>query len=787
MSSTPPVGGSSRRLPMLAAVAVAMIALLVAAIWLKGRTPSGPDDSAMAIAQPAPGAPPTYVGSSACADCHRDEFQRWQGSQHAVAMQPATERTVLGDFNDASFRNFGVTTEFFRRDGKYLFRTEGPDGKTAEFEVRHVFGVYPLQQYLVEMPGGHVQAFSVAWDARPAEQGGQRWFHLYPNERIDPRDELHWTKRQQNWNYMCADCHSTNLQKNYDAAANTYATKWSEISVGCEACHGPGSTHVALANDAKRNGKGLAHSGLTVELDERRGVTWAIDARTGLAARSTPRATDKELDVCAQCHARRGQYSNDYHAGEPIADHYTPALLTTGLYHPDGQQRDEVYNWGSFLSSRMYAKGVTCGDCHEPHGGKTRVPGNAVCAQCHLASKYDAPSHHFHEAGQAGSACADCHMRTETYMVVDPRHDHSFRIPRPDLTVTIGTPNACNQCHRDRSAQWSADEVRKRYPQPKPGFQDFAETFAANDMGKPVTMELAQLVANQQESAMARASALSRLADWPSENALLAAEAALKDPSPLVRMAALDAYENMPPRERRPAALLLNDPSRAVRIQAARLLAPVSADVLGTEAAAAFGKAAAEYVAAERFNADRPENRTNLGGFHADRGEYPQAEAEFRAALALDDRFVPAWVNLADLMRLQGREADAEKALRSGLAVSPRDATLHHALGLSLVRQRQMPAALEELRRAAELAPENVRMSYVYAVALHSNARTKEALAVLERAIRRAPNDRDLLTALMTMNAQAGHMEAARDYGAKLQQLYPASASPSGGMPSGGG
>ena len=787
MSSTPPVGGSSRRLPMLAAVAVAMIALLVAAIWLKGRTPSGPDDSAMAIAPPAPGAPPTYVGSSACADCHRDEFQRWQGSQHAVAMQPATERTVLGDFNDASFRNFGVTTEFFRRDGKYLFRTEGPDGKTAEFEVRHVFGVYPLQQYLVELPGGHVQAFSVAWDARPADQGGQRWFHLYPNERIDPRDELHWTRRQQNWNYMCADCHSTNLQKNYDASTNTYATKWSEISVGCEACHGPGSTHVALANEAKKTGKGLAHSGLTVELDERRGVTWAIDARTGLAARSTPRATDKELDVCAQCHARRGQYSNDYHAGEPLADHYTPALLTTGLYHPDGQQRDEVYNWGSFLSSRMYAKGVTCGDCHEPHGGKTRAPGNAVCAQCHLASKYDAPSHHFHEAGQAGSACADCHMRTETYMVVDPRHDHSFRIPRPDLTVTIGTPNACNQCHRDRSAQWSAAEVRKRYPQPKPGFQDFAETFAANDMGKPVTMELAQLVANQQESAMARSSALTRLADWPSENALLAAEAALKDPSPLVRMAALDAYENMPPQERRPAALLLTDPSRAVRIQAARLLAPVSADVLGTEAAAAFGKAAAEYVAAERFNADRPENRTNLGGYYADRGEYAKAEVELRAALALDDRFVPAWVNLADLMRLQSREADAEKALRSGLAVSPRDATLHHALGLSLVRQRQMPAALEELRLAAELAPENVRMSYVYAVALHSNARTKEALAVLERAIRRAPNDRDLLTALMTMNAQAGHMEAARDYGAKLQQLYPASASQSGGMPSGGG
>jgi Flp pilus assembly protein TadD len=787
MTSTPPAGDSSRRTLLLAAAA-ALLVIVLGGVWLKGRAPSGPQPApGPAASAPAPdaGAPPAYVGSQSCAGCHQEAFQRWQGSQHAVAMQVATEKTVLGDFDDADFRNFGVTTRFFRRDGKYLIRTEGPDGKPAEFEVRHVFGVYPLQQYLVELPGGHVQAFSVAWDARPADQGGQRWFHLYPNERIDPRDELHWTKRQQNWNYMCADCHSTDVQKNYDAATNTYATKWSEISVGCEACHGPGSVHVALAKQAAQAGKGLPRSGLTVELDDRHGVTWKIDPRTGNAVRSAPRAADKEIDVCAQCHARRGQFSNGYHAGEPFTDHYTPALLTTGLYHPDGQQRDEVYNWGSFLSSRMYAKGVTCGDCHEPHGSKTRAPGNGVCAQCHLASKYDAVSHHFHAPGKAGSACADCHMRTETYMVVDPRHDHSFRIPRPDLTVSLGVPNACNQCHRDRTPQWAADELKKRYPQPKMGFQDFADAFAASDDGRPATMELTQLVANPGESAIARASALTRLAGWPGENAVMAAEAALKDPSPLVRMAALDAYESLPPLDRRPAAPLLSDPSRAVRTQAARVLAPVSYDALGPEAAAAFAKAAEEYVAAERFNADRPENRSNLGGFYADRGEYPQAEAEFRAAIALDDQFVPAWVNLADLMRLQGREADAAKALRDGLAVSPNDATLHHALGLSLVRQRQMPAALEELRRAAELAPANTRLTYVYAVALKSAGRTREALTWLQRALQKAPHDRDVLTALMTMNAEAGNMEAARDYGAKLQQLYPASAGPPGGAPSG--
>ena len=776
MTSTPPAGDGSRRTLLLAAAAALLLVVFVG-VRLKGRTPTGPQPApgpaAGATTSATVGAPPSYVGSPACADCHREEFQRWQGSQHAVAMQVADEKTVLGDFDGAKFRNFGVTSEFFRRDGKFMVRTEGADGKPADFEIRHTFGVYPLQQYLVELPGGHVQALSVAWDARPAADGGQRWFHLYPNERIDPRDELHWTKRQQNWNYMCADCHSTNLQKNYDAAANTYATKWSEISVGCEACHGPGSRHVALANSAAREGKGMPRSGLTVELDERRGVTWNIELQTGSAARSAPRATDKEIDVCAQCHARRGQFSNDYQAGQPFTDHYTPSLLTTGLYHPDGQQRDEVYNWGSFLSSRMYSKGVTCGDCHEPHGARPRAPGNGVCAQCHLASRYDSASHHFHAAGSAGAACAACHMRTETYMVVDPRHDHSFRIPRPDLTVSIGVPNACNQCHRDRSAAWSAAAVRKRYPRPRLGFQDFAETFAASDDGRPVTIELTQLVANQEESPIARASALTRLATWPGGNAQMAAEAALQDPSPLVRMAALDAYQNLPPLERKAVAPLLGDPSRAVRIQAARVLAPVAADALDANANDAFRKAAGEYVAAELFNADRPENRTNLGGFHADRGEYAASEAEYRAALQLDDRFVPAWINLADLMRLQGREGDAAASLRAGLAISPDDPTLHHALGLSLVRQQDATAALAELRRAYELAPENARFAYVYGVALHSSGQARKGIATLQRALLRAPNDRNLLAALASFQAEAGDTGAALTHANRWLELYP--------------
>jgi len=706
---------SGRRLLLIVAVLLALAAL---AFWYMGRPPATPVSS-----EPPPASVPdtesgavTFVGSDACSGCHETEYQAWRESQHAVAMQVATEDTVLGDFSGVRLRHQGVTSEFFRRDGKFMVRTDGPDGQLADFEVRNTFGVYPLQQYLVELPGGHVQALGIAWDARPKDQGGQRWFHLYPNERIDYGDELHWTRRQQNWNFMCADCHSTDVKKNYDPTASTYATTFSEISVGCEACHGPGSRHVDLAQRAA--GGPMPKSGLTVELDERRAASWTIDPATGNAKRSRPRTTARELDVCAQCHARRGQFSDDYRPGDPFQDYYRPALLTAGLYYPDGQQRDEVYKWGSFLSSRMYAQGVTCSDCHEAHGGRVRAQGNAVCAQCHSAARYDTPSHHFHETGTPGAACASCHMPTATYMVVDPRHDHSFRIPRPDLSDRLGVPNACNACHTDRDAAWSAAEIRQRYPDPKPGFQGFAEAFAAADQGDPSSdIALVQVTANLDESAIARASALERLAAIPGENAINAAEAALDDPDPLVRRAAVAVFDVLPPLQRRATIPLLSDPVRSVRMQAARTLAPLADDAFDATALSAFRSAADEYVQAERFNADRPEHRTNLGGFYAERGETAPAEAEYRAALKLDDRFAPAWTNLADLMRQSGRETDAEATLREGIAKIPDSAALHHALGLSLVRQQRRDEALEELERAVELEPTNRRFRYVYDVA----------------------------------------------------------------------
>jgi predicted CXXCH cytochrome family protein len=758
-----------RRWSLVAGIALAVL-VVIATAWWTSREPPKPAVAPLAAA-PAAAVKPDFIGSAACADCHRAETAAWKTSQHARAMQHANDKTALGDFNNANFTYNGITSTFFRRDGKYWVRTDGADGKLADFEIRYTFGLYPLQQYLIEFPDGRLQALSIAWDSRPKAQGGQRWFHLYPNEKVDFRDELHWTGRQQNWNFMCADCHSINVRKNYDAASNTFKTAWSEITVGCEACHGPGSAHAAWAKTKPAD----PTMGLTVRLDERRGVAWTIDPATGNAARSRPNDARAEVEVCAQCHARRAQIAENYSAGKPFLDHYRPSLLAPGLYYPDGQQRDEVYIWGSFLQSKMHRAGVTCSDCHEPHSGKLRAEGNAVCAQCHLPTRYDGPKHHFHKPGAKGSACVDCHMPQTTYMVIDPRRDHSLRVPRPDQSVSLGVPNACTGCHKDKDAAWAAGVLEARLGHKPEGFQRFAGTLAAAARGDAGAGALLAALANDpSQPAIARASAAQALGGALSPQTLEALRAPLGAADPLLRLGALAALEALPDAQRLAlAAPLLEDPVLAVRIEAAWLLAPVPDAAFPAAHKAAFERAAAQYEAVQRYDFDRPEARTSLGTFEARRGRSAEAEKLLRSALALEPKHVPAYVNLADLLRSRGRDAEGEAVLREGLAVMPQDATLHHVLGLTLVRLKRAEDALAELARAAALAPDDARFAYVYALGLYANKKPQQALAEIDRALARHAADRNLLLAGATISRDAGERSRALEYAQRLVQAAP--------------
>lgn len=750
-------------------VAIAVLLVATASGCERGeRSPAPPEEVA---AQPEA---PHFVGSERCGACHPSEAAAWRASHHAKAMQVAEAKTLLGDFGDRTFAAGGVVTRFVRRDRRAFVRTEGADGAPHEYEVAYTFGVDPLQQLLLPLDRGRLQATTVAWDARPASAGGQRWFSLHGDESVPPGDPLHWTDLAQNWNASCAECHSTDVQKGYRPTEDRYETKWSEVSVGCEACHGPGSRHVAWAAQPSRAGDDAADRGLVVALASD-GARWVLDPGAPIARRSAPRTSHAEMDACGRCHSRRSGITEPYVYGKPLLDTHRPALLDAELYTADGQILDEVYEWGSFLQSRMHAAGVACSDCHEPHGGALRAEGSAVCAQCHRAEAFDVPEHHRHTAGSEASRCVSCHMPTRLYMTVDARHDHSLRVPRPDLAAKLGTRDACTSCHVDRAPEWAAAAVARWYGESRRREPHFGEALhAARSGALGAEGALAEVAADARQPAIARATALAELAGWIGEASFAIAQRAAADRDPLLRLGAIEALQGVDPTARvGPIAPLLRDPVRAVRIAAANALASAPASEWTPPDRAALAAALAEWRAAQMANADRPEARVNLGALHAQLGERDAAHAEYEAALRLGPWFVPAYLNLADLLREEGRDDEAEPLLRRALEIAPDSADAQHALGLLLVRRRQMPDALAALGRAAELAPANARYAYVYAVALQSTGEAERALSFLARVHGERPGAREPLVGLATLARDAGRLAEARRWAERLAVAAP--------------
>jgi Flp pilus assembly protein TadD len=687
-----------------------------------------------------------------------------------MAMAEPSPGTVRGQFDRRRFTHGALTSTFTRRGDTYVVRTDGPDGRLADFDVAYTFGWEPLQQYLVRLPGGRLQALSLAWDTRPAAEGGQRWFDLNAGASVHPGDALHWSGVFQNWNLMCADCHSTNVRKGYDQSTHSFTTTWSEISVGCEACHGPGSRHVEEARRTGRPGAGA----MSVTLDERKSVTWTYDTARRVPVRSAARSSDKEIETCARCHSRREQLTDAWTPGEPFENGFRPSFLEPPLYHVDGQQRDEVYTYGSFLQSRMYAAGVTCSDCHNAHTGALRRPGNATCTSCHQDPYYERTDHHLHRPGSAAAQCVTCHMPAATYMTVDPRHDHGFRVPRPDRSVTLGVPDVCTgACHRDHDASWAARQIAQRRQHPATGFQTFAESFAALDAsGAGASAGVVDVASDASRPAVVRATALARLAhagQWASSLAPL-----IDEPSPMIRRALLGALAGADETTRTRLALrALSDPIRTVRIEAARALMNVADRSLHGPELSLFETAFGELVAEAQFNGDRPEGQSALGAAWMARGRLDLAVRAFDEAIRLDASFSPAYVNLSEVHRLNGSEQQAERVLRDGLEEAPADAALHHALGLSLVRQRRGADARAELREAVRLSPSTPRYRYVLAVALHDAGNTAEALRVLAGGGAADRADPDTLLAIALYSEEAGDLGQARVYAERLRQVRP--------------
>lgn len=653
----------------------------------------------------------TYIGRQSCVSCHQQEHKDWIGSHHDRAMEIASEESVIGDFSDFTFERFGVETRFFRDGDRYMVHTEGPDGQMQDFQVKYTFGIDPLQQYMVEFPDGRVQVLRVSWDTH-----NKRWFYLPPpdvlDERILPGDPLHWTGVAQNWNTTCAECHSTNLQKNYDFKTNTYATTYSEIDVSCEECHGPGSLHIELANA--------------------KSLFWDRHHGYGLAKLKGPDPT-AQIEMCAKCHSRRFAVHPGFRPGKPLLDYYDPSVLLETLYHADGQIQDEVYVYGSFLQSKMHAMGVRCTDCHNPHSLELEFPGNQMCAKCHQPAKYDVPAHHHHPLGSKGAECIACHMPATTYMVVDPRHDHSFRIPRPDQTVAVGTPNACNGCHTEpeESPQWAADKVEEWYGPKRHDDPHWAAAIAGGRRADPAALPLLEkliekdLGPERPTPAIVRATAVTLLANYNSPGASVTILKALNSSDSLVRLSAARSFNPSRADElAKEIGPLLDDPVRSIRTEAARRLTGVADEWLTSSQRASLEVALQEYNERQIREADHAAGHLSLAAIARQQGNRQRQIKHLRNAIKIEPYLSGARGELATL--LGGPDGDPEavkelwkeeiELLERDADFLPENADIRYRLGLLRFQSGDLAGAEQTLSIASRLAPGNP--TYLMTVAL---------------------------------------------------------------------
>ena len=725
--------------------------------------------------------------SGKCSSCHEREHSDWHSSHHYLAMLPPTNEAVLGDFSGKSLVVDGINYTFALSTNNEHIVTVGKGNKTESFKVKYTFGAIPLQQYLVEADSGKLQALPVAWDSRPKSEGGQNWFHLMPDEHIAEFDRLDWKGPLFNWNGMCADCHSSGLKRNFDVNTASFNSTFDEINVSCMSCHGDGRKHVEIRN-LKLNNKAPALD--TGELDTLISLAkpisgvwrFAEGAQTAslsstdknLSVAEIKQQRQQEIGMCAACHSRRTSLTDGFSPRDKFLDAFEPTLLQAPHYYHDGQIKDEVYVYGSFLQSKMHEKGVTCSDCHNPHSLETKLPGNLLCATCHDASVFDSTKHHHHKDESAGAQCVNCHMPETTYMVVDPRRDHSIRIPRPDLTESLGSPNACNGCHSDKSSSWATSKI-KSWGGSLPTTKHYGFAFKALSENHPDAQNLVtEQLTRKDLPDLVRASLLSHLGIIQNEWSFNTLVKELNNPSDLVRLGALKGINSFPV-EYTTAYIspLLESETKVLRTEAARLLSPLqtSNNVSSLNESPQFKSALLELIEIADINSWRGEGLINKGILHTQSSDLSQAIKSYQTSIKIDPAFAPAYINLADLYRHQQQQEQSLEILELGLNRIPKDADINHAMGLYWVRQKDYDTALKHLKDAADVAIENPQYQYVYAVALNSTNNSMIALQHILKALNFHKNDVRLLNLGLEISLSLNKKKVAIRLGNKLLEL----------------
>jgi Flp pilus assembly protein TadD len=690
-----------------------------------------------------------YIGDAQCQSCHAKEYQLWKQSDHYKAMMPASDSTIVGDFNNVSFTADGVTSRFFKKDGKYYINTEGADGKNQDFEVLYTFGFRPLQQYLVAFPGGKMQVPRVSWDVNK-----KKWFNQYAGQKIAHGDWLHWSGGGQNWNTMCASCHSTNLQKNYLPDADSFHTTYSVMTVSCESCHGPGSKHVDLVGGSDYK-KGEVKYSYLQPLD---GPNTA------------------QVNTCAPCHARKADIGAELYKGGELMDNHIPEIPSTEFFHADGQVNDEDYIYTSFLQSKMFHRGVKCSNCHNPHSGKTLYQANQTCLQCH-EKKYDSFEHHRHNMASPAVTqqvtCVSCHMPGKFYMGNDLRHDHSFRVPRPDLSVQYGTPNACNNCHTDKPAKWTAEAIVKWYGPTRR--YHFAEDLipGSQENGK-AEQHLVKLMADTSVPSIVKATAVHYMRNLPSQNVMNELMKALRHEDPQVRYRALRSLVAFPVAQWKDvAAPLLADKVRAVRIAAADVFLDLPPEQVPMDLREAYAKAKQELQNYTMYQADFAVGNVMIGDFFYRQHDAMNAEKYYRRGLKKDNMMNYARFNLSSLLNAQGRNADALKVLEEARLADPKNERVYYNLALLYAEMGDSKNAAANFGRAVALGSTDPRVYYNYGILEQQQANLPQAEKLFLKGLTIDPNNASINYALAVFYMQQGQPFKATPPAIVLKKMDP--------------
>lgn len=702
---------------------LAIVAQPVRADAPAGATPASPAT--------LPATEQNYAGSASCAECHAAIYEDWQKSHHALAqrsIEPNIDRIIFSSPAVAPSQDPAFAVEWASDAPRMTL--SGPAGKPLTTQPAGVIGYRPLFQYLIPTDPGRLQVTQIAYDPAFKE-----WFDVFGNDIRKPGDWGHWTGRGMNWNSMCAYCHTTAFQKNYDPAADRYRSQYLEAGIGCEQCHGPMADHGEWQR-AHRDQKG--------------------DPTIIKYSR------DQQQSMCGSCHARRVELTEGFRLGDTFDQHYDLALPdVSDVFYPDGQVRDEDFEYTAFSLSAMYQAGVRCLDCHSPHTGKRLYTGDMICLRCHEPgvpnrTPIKTPDHTHHPPGSPGSACVDCHMPQTHYMQRHARRDHGMTIPTPLLTRQFDIPNACNRCHDDQSVDWAQRRVDAWY---------------GKRMDRP-GIKRAQLLARlKQRDLTALGTALDWLAAEPhsvwravglkfltatlpllqtQEMSARVHEQIAKlvnDPLPMVQAAAIEALEACGAPWPRLAHNALISPSRLVRLKAA--------SALRNELEPGH-RALQDLERYLRLHVDQPVGAFQYANYLAERGQPSEALPWFEKAIAWDAASAPYRHGLAIALHSLNRSNEAVEQLKKAAAIAPEDAAYPYALALLYGELKQIGQAADALRDAVDRDPGMARAWYNLGLAEAELNRLPAAVEALRRAEQIEPQTADYPFARATLHQRMG-------------------------------